>query len=827
LNHKINYIFIALILGFSVFRLQSQENHYHGVVVDSNTGTSLPFVTILFNTSGRGTTSQIDGRFSIPADRGITTLTFSCVGYHSEWYDLTGSNINKTIVIRLKAKAYRIDEVKVFPEINPAHRIIEKVYENRKINDPEERESFTYTAYNKFYITMDADSLAGIDSLSLPDFEQNPFSIPDSNLARLGELIKKQHLFLLESVSQREFRHPDQNSEKVIASRVSGFKNPTFSIIATQIQSFSFYNDFIRIMEKDYLNPVSKGSTNKYLFVLEDTIYTENNDSLFVISFQPKNGKVFDGMEGFFHINSNRYAIQNVVATAPGPNNMMDITIQQKYALLEGTQWFPVQLNTDLTIYGPQTVGSAGKDNPLKLYGIGKTTLSDIQLNPLLERKRFDGLEFEVEQGATKKQEEFWEQYRTEALTAKDTTTYHVVDSLGRELNLDRRLNTFETFVTGYIPFRFLNIDYTSLLNYNDYEGIRIGVGAVTNNKLSRFVSLGGYFAYGFRDNEIKYGGKISVKISEDPVIKLETAYRNDVEEPGGYHFLKERTEISSEAYRVYLIEEMDQFAEYKISLSYHSHRHLQARLYLGQRLVTFGKDYLFSYDDTNPKVYLGNSRYTEIGLSFRFAYKEKFLKISDQFVSVGTEYPVLCGNIIQGINWFDSQLEYTKLEMKLSKLIRTRNLGEVGLTLTGGMVSGDVPFSLLYNGNGSYKDFTVETANSFATMRMDEFASDRFVSFFYQQNFGEIRPPSKTFRPSIVWINNIGFGERKTSDNHSNLQRKTMEKGYFESGILINDLLNQWFFGIGIGAFYRYGPYSLTKTIDNFAFKFTITVNI
>ena len=187
----------------------------------------------------------------------------------------------------------------------------------------------------------------------------------------------------------------------------------------------------------------------------------------------------------------------------------------------------------------------------------------------------------------------------------------------------------------------------------------------------------------------------------------------------------------------------------------------------------------------------------------------------------------MLCGNIIQGINWFDSQLKYTKLEMKLSKLVKTRSLGEIGLTLTGGMVSGDVPFHLLYNGNGSYKDFTVESANSFATMRLDEFAADRFVSFFYQQNFGEIRPQSKTFRPSIVWVNNIGFADRKLSDNHSNLVRKTMEKGYFESGILINDLLNQWFFGIGVGAFYRYGPYSFTQTIDNFAFKFTITLNI
>jgi hypothetical protein len=192
--------------------------------------------------------------------------------------------------------------------------------------------------------------------------------------------------------------------------------------------------------------------------------------------------------------------------------------------------------------------------------------------------------------------EEFWEQHRSEALSPKDTTTYHVVDSLGKVLKLDRRLSTFETFVTGYIPFRFLHIDYTSILNYNEFEGIRVRFGAITNNKISRYVTLGGYFAYGFRDKETKCGGKVSVKMKQ---------------------------------------------------------------------------------------------------------------------------------------------------------------------------------------------------------------------------------------KPEIVWINNIGFTDRKLSDSHSNLNRKTMGKGYFESGILVNNLVNQWFLGIGRGTFYRYGPYSLTKTIDNFAFKLTVTLNI
>jgi hypothetical protein len=32
---------------------------------------------------------------------------------------------------------------------------------------------------------------------------------------------------------------------------------------------------------------------------------------------------------------------------------------------------------------------------------------------------------------------------------------------------------------------------------------------------------------------------------------------------------------------------------------------------------------------------------------------------------------------------------------------------------------------------------------------------------------------------------------------------------------------------GYGAGVYYRYGPYAFNKTIDNFAFKLTFTVNL
>jgi hypothetical protein len=63
--------------------------------------------------------------------------------------------------------------------------------------------------------------------------------------------------------------------------------------------------------------------------------------------------------------------------------------------------------------------------------------------------------------------------------------------------------------------------------------------------------------------------------------------------------------------------------------------------------------------------------------------------------------------------------------------------------------------------------------------------------------------------------------------ENHLNIPVRSLEKGYYESGLLLNNLYRHFFTGYGIGVFYRYGPYSFDKSIDNFSFKFTFNINL
>ncbi|MBL7113845.1 MAG: hypothetical protein ISS19_18045, partial [Bacteroidales bacterium] len=170
--------------------------------------------------------------------------------------------------------------------------------------------------------------------------------------------------------------------------------------------------------------------------------------------------------------------------------------------------------------------------------GIGKSYLSDISLNPDIRRSVLNQVEMRVEDDAHLKPDEYWDQYRLVPLTSLDTNTYIFIDSIGEEANLDRSLKIIETVASGYIPWKFLDIDYKSLIHYNRYEGFRFGIGLQTNNNLSRYFRLGGKFAYGIKDNDMKYGGFL--KIIPDPVTEtyLQARYSYDVAETGGSRFI-------------------------------------------------------------------------------------------------------------------------------------------------------------------------------------------------------------------------------------------------------------------------------------------------
>lgn len=836
-------IFISLFLFFILFSFSAFSQSYRitGKVIDEKTHEPLAFVNVVYGAKNLGTSTNIDGYFSFQTNNDKVTLTFSYIGYINKSITINSASQKEILKISLKSTLLDISEITVIAGENPAHRIINTVIENRDKNNPEKMSSFSYMSYNKMYFTVDPKMKdATFDTIkvttkNLSKFEKYRTSkltdtITSDSLTdkSIEAFFSKQHIFLTETVSERKFLFPDKNQEKVIASRSSGLKQPYFILLATQLQSFSFYTDLVDIGGKKYLSPIAKTAIKKYFYQIEDTTYTESNDTVFVISFRPSKGTLFDGLKGVIQINSNHYALQSVKAEPYENKGGFDAKIQQKYEFIQNKQWFPVQLNTDLKFSGLQVSDHPDtlllndtiaviRNRVLPLLGVGKSYIDKIEINPDLAPKQFNNIQLELTKDAAKQDSAFWTKYRTESLNDKEKETYKIIDSIGQAENLDTKLKVLEKLTKGYISWGFINIDFSKILAYNHYEGLRPCLDIMTNERILSWLSVGGYGAYGIKDKDFKYGGRIKFRPNLQSETQFTASYSHDVSEVGSYSMLDYKSLTSTEIYRQILVNRMDKYDEYKTSLSFRWLRYLKTEGYSKITFYTPTSDYFYKL---LPDSLNNSFSSSEAGIKLKYAYKEKFMKTFFGKYSLGSKYPVIFFNVSHGFKSTQGEFEYWKYETKINADFDLKLAGKTTIQLSGGYVDRILPLTLLYTGYSNYSKFSIDAANTFATMRMNEFYFDKFASLFFTHNFGKLLFKVGKFQPSISICQNICFGSLNKIELHKGYSFNTLEKGYYETGIVFGNLLTQSIAGYGIAIYYRWGPYGFSKPRENFTIK-------
>ncbi|MCB2208862.1 MAG: DUF5686 and carboxypeptidase regulatory-like domain-containing protein [Bacteroidetes bacterium] len=782
-----------------------------GIIRDKNSREPLAFVHIIAENTKTGATSDIDGKFSIKVNQNECCLNLTYVGYESHQHKIDFTTKSQRIF--LNPKLYQLDEVEVFPGINPAHRIIKNVVENRNENNPEKLDAFTYTSYDKMVVTVDADSLMLKDTALL-----------DTNQREIRKFLDQRDIFLMETVTERKYMSPGLNQENVLATRVSGFKDPLIAFMISQIQSTSFYDELIQIAGNKYINPISKGSTNKYFFLIEDTTYNERGDSIFTISFRPMKNTNFEGLRGFLYINSYKWAVQNVKAQPPDDSTGIVIKIQQAYDLID-EQWFPTQLNTDIIF--TNFSASAGQGDSYALVGKGRSYIRDINLNPDLKKKDFGYHEVEIESDAAKKKGEFWQEYRIDSLTQRELETYRFIDSIGNEANFDRMATIAQTLLSGRIPIGFIDIDLDKLIRYNSYEGFYLGLGLHTNDRVSKKFKVGGFWGYGFGDKRAKYGLDASINVHKrsESVIRLD-AY-NKVIASGGVEFFDEKYKVwdPGDFYK-FFTKRMNVTRGVELAYSFRLKPMRDFKWSTGLRLQE--KKANGQYYFTNQNMDAGSPQttynFTDLQIGFRFAFREKVVETTKGQISFGSKYPVVWLNYTKGIAGFmGGMYNYDKIDLKIEGSKHFKYLGDFHFRLMSGIVLGEIPVSNLYIENGSFRTFTIYAPNSFGTMRTGEFLSDRYASLYLTHNFGNLLLDFKRFHPEFMIVTNITFGTLSNEENHHNIEYNTLEKGYYESGLVIRKLLDLQILDLGVGVLYRYGPYGFDQVSKNFAYKFSI----
>jgi len=800
--------YLSLIFLLTILFLHSFAQNYtiSGKVINAKTGEPLAFVNIIANNSTKGSSTDIDGKYTLKYTKAIISIKLSYVGFETKV--VTIENNKSNLVIRLQEKQLQLTEVKIIAGENPAHRIMRNVLANRDLNNPEKQHSFSYTSYNKLIFTSKTDTIA-IKSKT----------IKDSTAIKMKSFFDKQHLLMMESVTKRKFLQPDKNYEEVLASRVSGFKNPIFAFIGSQLQSFSFYNERFNIFEKYYINPISNGCTSKYYFQIEDTLYNTQTDSTFIISYRPKVNTNFEGLKGLLYINTFHWAIENATAEpAIEQEKGINIKIQQKYVLMEGNQWFPVQLNTDLSF----TIDNL----PYPLTANARTYLKEISLSPDIPKKTFRNIELDIKDSASFQPEIYWNLHRIDSLTQKELKTYYVIDSLGEKYNFEKKLNIIQALMNNKIPWGIVNIDIDKFICFNEYEKLRLGLGLHTSDKLSRAFSIGGYWGYGFGDKAHKYGGDISVFLYKPWDLKFNIAYSNDLNESGGLSFYKEKKSFFDGSYSEFFANYFDKTEKISTSFSFRTFRYMQVNIALNKIFKTSAFNYEYASFQQNAMLLTDQFNYTDLQLGLRYAYKEKYMKIHGNLTPLPTNYPIVWINYTRGLKGvLEGEYDYQKIDIKIEKSFYTNYIGKTSLIAIAGYLDKDVPYNIMYAARAGYNDAYMDVPYTFNTMRYNEFVSNRYVSLMFKHSFGSLLFRKKKFNPEVVILTNALVGSMNNINSHRNILLKTPDKGYFESGLCINNLLKLSFNSLGIGAYYRYGPYHLKKDSENWAVKWTMTI--
>lgn len=812
MKFKLGRLLMAGWFAMMGLTLQAQSS-LEGRVIDASSGKSIPFVHIIVSTNPvTGGVSNIDGiyRIAVPANiANSTSVTLSCIGYEAR--TLPYGEMRSARSVALTPRAADLGEIIVKATEDPGYEIIRRAVANRRRNNPESLDGFKLTTYNK----------AGLD-VERRDYVQASLDTTGFANARF---------FMLESSTDVVYKKPGKWNETVQATRVSGIRNPTLSIISNSFQPFSTYNDHVNLLETDFLNPISPGSDARYVFELTDSAMVEGQ-KVYIVSFQPRAKVTGNYLKGSVTLSSEEYAIVNLRAANSNRFNLMDFEIRQNYSKVAG-KWFPKESKALYVIYLDDP---ADKEAPLPMMLYSTTYLKNIDIDYKPLSRDFNVAQVSVSQDAGQKDLKFWDEIRPFELDTAEMNTYAVYDTLPAGLinSLNWFMDQSASLAAGRVSFGKIDVLLNDVMRFNRYEGFRLGAGLSTNQNFIKWVSFEGYFAYGFRDKRIKYGGGTVFHISRKHDMNLAFRYRNDVSEPGRGAFDRDfnfmRTGFSL---RNLFTETMNPVEQYRADFSMRPTRGIKTELgFMREDRLIASQQVLGDAAFPNTRIIL-----TQWRAAVQWVPGESLMQIGNTMIPTAFDYPRFRLSVSGAVpDLLDGEQDFVRSDFEFTHQMRLRRAGELQVFAGAGRVWGsEVAFPYLNFGRGSNgfeSLFGLETPGFFQTMLLYDFLMDAYAYGGLRHNFGTVFGIERRFtKPTLKFAYAAGIGNLSSGNAQDfPIAYRQMNKPYLEAGIVIDDIFRfrtnggATYNGFGLGTFMLHGHYASPRLEDNLIFVLSFT---
>lgn len=818
-------VVLLILLGNAVGLAQTKIG---GVVLDK-TGQPIPYANVVFQNTTIGTITDENGKFELESSDSHSSAVFSFIGFKELVKPLLkATELDLKIVLEEEAatlNAVQIFKGKTSKKDNPALVILKKIQENRRRNGVNTFAQYEFQKYEKLEFDINK-----VDSslMKLPIFKGMDFIFDYSSTNTSGTTYLP--VFINESVSKVYGDNINgKKREELIANKNAGFSENQnlIAIVKDLYDEYDIYDNYLKIFDKSFVSPLASTGIHNYNYVLADSAYIDNKWCYNIVYYpRRKNELTFSGD---FWVNDTTWAIKKIRLEADKSANInwvRDIQIEQEFDVLNDSVFL---MTRDFFMADFALVKKEGSKG---VFAKRTSLYEGFNFEKAQEPSFYSQKIYELPEGTYNKDEAFWARNRIEELNEEEKGIYVMLDSLTKVKSFNRLYEITTALQSGYIEGN--GWDYGpiySTFGYNEVEGIRLRAGARTYFGQHDKWRIEGYGAYGFEDEQFKYG--ISAKWMVDSKMRLiiSGGNRRDIEQLGANLTntvdvlgrslasssllnVGDNDKLSSVNLSAFAVE-MEPFTNFTIRTEA-SYRTLKSAS------PTFNFDY---YVDEARTQTASEVAQTEVSAIFTYTpgRETSGYGVERMIVNDG-RFPTFFLNFTQGLqDVLDSDFKYEKLQFYYNQPLLIGSFGRANASVEAGKLFGEVPLGLLNVVPGNQSFFALY--NSFPVLDFYEFVTDTYVAVHFEHNFNgrffsRIPLIRKLNLRELVGIRGV-WGELSDENiamDASGLALQAPTEGYWEYSAGIGNILKL----LRVDAHFR-GNYLEDPKARNFAVTATL----
>ncbi len=728
---KVFFLFIlSFILGISI--AYSQNNHLlKGLVVNGFTKEPIPYATLRWAIQKTGVTTDTLGKFILQkSSYNNDTLIVDYVGFESHKYalaDLQKSNLSLT----LEKLSFR-GEATVKTKFNKGLRWWKLVVANKKINNPYQFTHYSCELYNKLELDLNNVNKNSFNNIGF----LKPFSFILDNIDSVTDEKPFLPILMSETISNFYYSSQPQDTREVVnASQVYGINNDNImQLIAGVNQKINIYDNYMKILGKEFISPISEFADKFYKFRGADTQYIKGI-KVFHLLFSPlREGE--NTFNGDAWIDASNWAIHKInlnISPTADINFVNRLNISQDFVVLENKKiiFSKDKITADLSpLPNDKLTFIVRKTNSYKDFSFDSLL---IQKEIAINKKKNEVVAVAV---ATRN-DLFWQKARHETLNKNEQGVLKMIDTLKSIPLFKEYSRNLEFLVDGHRKLGKIEIGpWFKWVSGNELERVRLRFDLGTTELFSKNLRLSTYLAYGTKDKQFKEKFLVQYRFPHIKGLSSELSYLKDLDN-GRVRFNEEDLTIDNIFSQIlrrpgipqkFLGEE-----EYKASL-------LKEWDNGWSNSITMARVDYEPYTPLPSKSSLNNGKYlqiinTDFLYRIRYAPGERKILTNRRPIRFKGTKPIYELRISEGAKGIlGGNYSYTKIHAALSQKVRIPNFGQITYNAYAGKIYGDsLPFMLLELHPGN--EVFIYNKNGFNLMNRFEYYSDSYAGFQIEHN--------------------------------------------------------------------------------------------